>query len=210
MDIAEALQVADKAADRNTPAQEHPSLVHMIYALEILANGHRTYREKAVAWEGTAERLGRELEDANRELDRTQGAWSDLMEFIRAALNLDVRALDDPAEVRKILGRAFADARLWARVKDMAAGKFVAGDVVTADAAGRETSVGRKPTTEWGVRLDVNESMKINSTGGVYIAPEGTDPKDTHKWTLLGIVGDGIVTVETRKHGAARISRKQE
>lgn len=82
------------------------------------------------------------------ECDRAQGAWSDLMEFVRSALNLDVRALDDAGEVRKILGRAFADARLWARVKELAAGNFRAGDVVTADALNAFSEAvkdGRKP-----------------------------------------------------------------
>lgn len=97
----------------------------------------------------------RQVEAATAECDQTQGAWSDLMEFIRSALNLDVRALDDVAEVRKILGRAFADARLWARVKELAAGNFRAGDTVTADALnafgeafnefGAAMKAGRKP-----------------------------------------------------------------
>lgn len=167
MNIEEALQVADKSTDRNTPARDHPSLVKMIYALEILADGHRTYREKATAWEETAGRLGREVRAANKELDRTQGHWSDLMTFIRAGLGItDDRALDTPAEVRRLLGQAIADARMWARVKDLVAGNFVAGDVVTADAlnalgeavkAGRKTGMGDAPPVPRRFRVDADE-----------------------------------------------------
>jgi len=140
MDLNEALDVADKVADRELSWAEHPSMINMIYAVEILGREFRTARDQVDTWKERAEAnltdadyMQGKLDDANAELDRTQGAWSDLMEFIRSALNLDVRALDDPAEVRKILGRAFADARLWARVKDMVAGKFTAGDTVAAD-----------------------------------------------------------------------------
>jgi len=144
MDLNGALDIADRVSDRNLSWAEHPSLINMIYAVEVLADAFRDMERKREEWQTRAENMRDEAEawkeqaqgadDLNAELDRTQGAWSDLMEFIRSALNLDVRALDDPAEVRKILGRAFADARLWSRVKDMVGGKFVAGDVVTADA----------------------------------------------------------------------------
>jgi hypothetical protein len=224
MDTEEALQVADKAADRNTPAADHPSIVNMVYALEILADRFRYWQEKAKAWEASSGRMARRAMDAtaardqavregrelNAELDRTQGEWADLMEFIRAALNLDVRALDDVAdvaEVRKILGRALTDARLLARVRDEVNGRFVAGSVVTADTL----NTAQSPVPDAGVtesltvRLDANESVKVNS-GGVYVAPVGTDPKDTGKWTFLGTTPRGGVFVEFRKRSVANLA----
>jgi hypothetical protein len=123
MDTEEALQVADKAADRNTPAADHPSIVNMVYALEILANGYRVTREKAQAWEASSASMGRRAMDATAARDQAvreahdlnaswtapKEHWSDLMYFIRTTLNLDVRALDDVADV---CGRSWA-VRWW-------------------------------------------------------------------------------------------------
>jgi len=132
----EALRVADKVADRELSWADHPSMVNMIYALEILANDYRTMQEKAQAWERSYrdrtyahDQRARKLRDARDTVQRL----NELVEFMRTALGLDAHALDDPDRARKILGGVFADARLWARVKNMAGGKFVAGDVVTAD-----------------------------------------------------------------------------
>lgn len=136
MDLDGALDVADKVADRELSWAEHPSMINMIYALQILAADYRTMRDKAQAWEKSyqarvlvCDHQAQKLRDVKDALQSLNG----LVEFMRSALNLDAHALDDPDRARKILGRAFADARLWARVKDMAAGKFTAGDVVTAD-----------------------------------------------------------------------------
>jgi hypothetical protein len=215
MDTEEALQVADKAADRNTPAADHPSIVNMVYALEILANGYRAMQEKAQAWEQSYrsqtyahDQRARKLRDVRDIVQRL----NELVEFMRTALGLDAHALDDPNRARRILGGVFADARMWARVKDMAGGKFVAGDVVTADVmnavseavkSSRETDTGTMESLT--VRLDANESVKVNS-GGVYVAPVGTDPKDTGKWTFLGTTPRGGVFVEFRKRSVANLA----
>lgn len=213
MNTEEALQVADKAADRNTPAADHPSIVNMVYALEILANGLRHWQEKAEAWEASSNRMARRaldatatrdravkaLESANEELDRTQGEWSGLMEFIRTALGLspqslgvDERALCDKTDPRSILGQVFADARLWARVKDMANGKFVAGDVVTADALNAFNDTLAATTEPKGYTTRATPE-------GVWSAPAGTDPKDLSKWTRLGDLADFTLNMEFPK-----------
>lgn len=216
MDADGALTVADKATDRTLPAAEHPALQDMIYALEILADGHRRGWEQAKAWEASASRMQqramdatvlrdravRDLESANAELDRTQGHWSDLMEFIRTALGLspqslgvDKRALRDKTDPRSILGQVFADARLLRRVRAEVNGDFVAGGAVTADAV---NTLG--PVVEtFTVRPDPGQSVKMNRFG-LYVAPEGTDPRDTGKWTLIGTVPNpGWTIVESRK-----------
>jgi hypothetical protein len=233
----EALQVADKAADRNTPAADHPSIVNMVYALEILANGLRHWQEKAKAWETSSGRMARRAMDAtaardravregrelNAELDRTQGEWSGLMEFIRTALGLspqslgvDERALCDKTDPRSILGQVFADARLLRRIRDEVNGRVTAGDAVTADvmniarAARESAAVDDPPPSVAGdaetltVRLDTDSSVKISAKGFVYTAPEGTDPRDTSKWSLISTLPNpGWTIVETCKPVAA-------
>jgi hypothetical protein len=200
MDTEEALQVADKAADRSTPAADTPSLVNMIYALEILADGYRVANQKARAWELSSthahdqlalklrqskddrqrldqrlEQINSEIESLNDELDHTQGCWSDLMEFIRTALGLDERALDDTVDVRRILGRALADARLFAQVRDLVNGdfraRFAQGDTVTINDFNNPATPGHTTRV---------------ADGHVWMAPVGTDPKDQGKWTHVG------------------------
>ena len=199
MDTNEALAVADKAADRNTPYSEAPSIMNMIYALEILADGYRQYVSIST-------RRNNEIRDMNEELDRTQTHWSDLMESVRSALGQPNTKFEDiPQQIRllvaenkavtlendqmwgkwgeyeanlielvrflrdglgwvpapdaelargasdglyRAVGQVFADARLWARVKELAAGNFRAGDTVTADALNafsEAVKAGRKP-----------------------------------------------------------------
>lgn len=209
MNEDEALAIADRATGPAALDSPPLTLMSMLRALEILADGHRCYKEKAEAWRASSERMAQRATDANEELDRTQEHWSDLMYFIRTTLNLDVRALDDVAEVRKILGRALTDARLLRRIRDEVNGHFMAAvqkttdevkgtaDAVNAVKAARETNTGTAETLT--VRPDAGESVKINHGGYVYIAPEGTDPKDTAKWTRLGTMPRGWVLVEPRK-----------
>lgn len=193
MDLRDALSIADKVSDKELSWAEHPSMINMIYALEVLAADYRTMDRKAEEWQTRAEAMRETAESANDELDRTQGAWSDLMEFIRSALNLDVRALDDAGEVRTILGRAFADARLWARVKELAAGNFRAGDVVTADALNAfseavMTADGPMDAAKAWPPKGYTTRVLNNS---VWLAPEGTDPRDHDKWTHIGWANAG-------------------
>lgn len=207
MNIEEALQVADKVADRESSWAEHPSMVNMIYALEILAADYRTAQGKAQEWEASSNRMTRRAMDAtttrdqavregrelNTELRRAQGQWSNLTEFIRTALNLDAGvALDDVGDVRKILGREFAASRILARVRDEVNGKFVAGSVVTADAVNTAQDAAAEPEVPKGYTTRVTHE-------GVWSAPVGTDPADRDKWTRLGDATDFTVNMKLPK-----------
>src|SRR3954465_9014081 len=156
-------------------------MVNMIYALEILANDYRTMQEKAQAWERSYrdrtyahDQRAQKLRDARDTVHRL----NELVEFMRTALGLDAHALDDPDRARKILGGVFADARMWARVKDMAGGKFVAGDVVTADVMNAVSEAVTAAKDPKGYTTRVTHE-------GVWWAPAGTDPADRDKWTRL-------------------------
>ena len=193
VDLNEALDIADKVSDRNLSWAEHPSMINMIYAMEILARECHALDNKMEEWQTRAENMRDDFETANGKLDRVQSQLTGLKEFIRSALNLDAHALDDLGEARKILGSVFADARLWARVKDMVGGKFVAGDVVTADAV-NAFSEAVKTSRKTGVNPLGSAADDKHWKGfttrvqhnGVWLAPAGTDPADTDKWTWIG------------------------
>lgn len=234
MDTNEALAVADKAADRNTPYNEAPSIMNMIYALEILADGYRQYVSISA-------RRNNEIRDMNEELDRTQTHWSDLMESVRSALGQPNTKFEDiPQQIRllvaenkavtlendqvrekwgeyeanlielvrflrdglgwmpapdvelargagdklyRALGGVFADARLWARVKELTSGNFRAGDVVTADALNAFSEAVKD-----GAAATPHTTRIVN--GAVWTAPYGTDPADWDKWTRVGMARD--------------------
>lgn len=164
-------------------------MISMIYALEILASGYRTMRDKAEAWKKQTEGTNDECDRLNEELDRTQDEWRDLMEFIRTALGLppqslglDERAMSDKTDPRSILGQVFADARLLARIRDEVNGKFVAGSVVTADAMNTVAEMAAEPAKPWAMP---GYTTRIEG-GSLWMAPEGTDPADKSKWTHAG------------------------
>jgi len=176
-----ALEVATKATDPALSHGEFPSYRDMRAALGTLsANIHtlmgevnaaedkvRHCQEEIGAWKelcrGTDteyNQLNEQCERLNGELDRTQGHWSDLMEFIRTGLGLDERATDKVDDVRAIIGNLIKDSRLLSRVRDEVNGTFVAGQVMTTDGvktltdavkASRKTSMGTaatEPATE--------------------------------------------------------------
>lgn len=200
MGIEEALRVADTAADRNTPAAEHPSLMNMIDALEVLANDYRIFREKAAGWEKSyrsqtyahdqmavklrkarddMQKLNERREQARNERDAVQVELGDLLECLRPAVGAAVIAGPvDMGAVRSALGQVFADARLLARIRDEVSGKFVAGSVVTAAEPAKPSPRGY--TTRF-------------QDGQVWSAPAGTDPADWYKWTCIGSATDFTV-----------------
>lgn len=176
MDIEEALQIADRTTNRNLSWAEHPPLMHVVYALEIVAAEYRHSAKQATEWKDKAYR-------ENAAGEESRAAMADWLDFVSGTLGVDVEVED----IRAIVGEALADARLFRRVRELVNGKFVAGDALNAF---NDTLAATMEPKGYTTRA---------TPEGVWSAPAGTDPKDLSKWTRLGDVADFTLNAEFPK-----------